>query len=825
METTNRKKGHTRWQRSKLYLAVAVSPALLLSGHSAQAQREAMLEEVLVTATRRAETDIQTTPVAVTAITGAEVDRLVPQDLGDVLVYAPNVVNGKQPGFNSANFAIRGVGQNGIILYFENQVGVTVDDFVIPHIQTANVNMLDISSVEILRGPQGTLFGKNTTGGVINVKTNRPELDANTLSLRGQVAEFGRYEGRAIGNVALGENVAARAAVMYTQSDGYYENGASFGPVADFGVGHPFAGASGQGDGDNIGGQDAFSGRFKLRWQPSERVDVNLAYEMVRDRGDTPPSVNDTPDGDYLFNALGFTRDEGDRVDVAGVTNRNGVLMEMGDKGHEIDVDGLYLNVDWDISDSYTITGFAGHRETDSWLSNTYTGEVGPVSLFDATRQDERETTQLEARISSNLSGPFDFVAGAFYQEDETVFSVAQVLGFVDLTLDSAALFGDPLFFNNNPQVLANAQDAEALALYFDGTWQLSQRWSIGAGIRYTEEKKAWTGRNQVFVQALDGGFDPDFTWRELGEPLAAADFGRFPTGVVRDDEEWNEPTYRVTLGYEPSDTMYLYGTYSRGFKSGGYNDQTGTGGNPIEPIQARPTDPETADSYEVGMRSEWFDNRLRMNLTGFYVIYDDSQQQLLAEIEADRDGDGVNESTFQETRFFNAAEIEVYGLELESAWRITDAFRIQGSLGWLESDFKEFQADTDFDGAIDTVLDGNPVARAPEWTYNLDFLYDHAFMGGRVDWNLNVNYVDEATYAYTSVAGTPDGITDERTLVNAAVTFRPDSGSWWLRAFGKNLTDEEYRLGELPVADLWVMSYYGQPSAFGIEAGVDFGG
>lgn len=825
METVNRKKGHSSWQRSKLYLAVAVSPALLLSGHSAQAQREAMLEEVLVTATRRAETDIQTTPVAVTAITGAEVDRLVPQDLGDVLVYAPNVVNGKQPGFNSANFAIRGVGQNGIILYFENQVGVTVDDFVIPHIQTANVNMLDISSVEILRGPQGTLFGKNTTGGVINVKTNRPELDANTLSLRGQVAEFGRYEGRAIGNVALGENVAARAAVMYTQSDGYYENGASFGPVADFGVGHPFAGASGQGDGDNIGGQDAFSGRFKLRWQPSERVDVNLAYEMVRDRGDTPPSVNDTPDGDYLFNALGFTRDEGDRVDVAGVTNRNGVLMEMGDKGHEIDVDGLYLNVDWDISDSYTITGFAGHRETDSWLSNTYTGEVGPVSLFDATRQDERETTQLEARISSNLSGPFDFVAGAFYQEDETVFSVAQVLGFVDLTLDSAALFGDPLFFNNNPQVLANAQDAEALAVYFDGTWQLSQRWSIGAGIRYTEEKKAWTGRNQVFVQALDGGFDPDFTWRELGEPLAAADFGRFPTGVVRDDEEWNEPTYRVTLGYEPSDTMYLYGTYSRGFKSGGYNDQTGTGGNPIEPIQARPTDPETADSYEVGMRSEWFDNRLRMNLTGFYVTYDDSQQQLLAEIEADRDGDGVNESTFQETRFFNAAEIEVYGLELESAWRITDAFRIQGSLGWLESDFKEFQADTDFDGAIDTVLDGNPVARAPEWTYNLDFLYDHAFMGGRVDWNLNVNYVDEATYAYTSVAGTPDGITDERTLVNAAVTFRPDSGSWWLRAFGKNLTDEEYRLGELPVADLWVMSYYGQPSAFGIEAGVDFGG
>ena len=178
---------HTTWQKS--LLALAIAPAVAAVGPLAQAQSPAgaQLEEVLVTATRRAETDIQTTPVAVTAITGDDVDRLIPVDLGDVLSVAPNVVNGKQPGFNSANFAIRGVGQNGIILYFENQVGVIVDDMVIPHIQTANVDMLDISSVEILRGPQGTLFGKNTTGGVVNVKTNRPELGANSLSVQGNL--------------------------------------------------------------------------------------------------------------------------------------------------------------------------------------------------------------------------------------------------------------------------------------------------------------------------------------------------------------------------------------------------------------------------------------------------------------------------------------------------------------------------------------------------------------------------------------------------------------------------------------------------------------
>ena len=103
----------------------------------------------------------------------------------------------------------------------------------------------------------------------------------------------------------------------------------------------------------------------------------------------------------------------------------------------------------------------------------------------------------------------------------------------------------------------------------------------------------------------------------------------------------------------------------------------------------------------------------------------------------------------------------------------------MQGSLGWMESEFKEFQADTNFDGTIDTTLDGNPVARAPELTYNLDVLFDHNFAGGNLGWNLNVNYVDEATYAYTVVPSTPDGITDERTLVNASVTYRPDGGSW----------------------------------------------
>ena len=798
-----------------------VAAAVLAAGATAALAQK--LEEVVVTATRRAQTDIQTTAVAVTPVSEADIARTIPRDLGDALIYAPNVIDGKQPGFKSANFAIRGVGQNGIILYFENQVGVIVDDFVIPHIQTANIEMLDIDRVEILRGPQGTLFGKNTTGGAITVNTRRPELGANSLSVQGRLARFDTAEARAVGNLAIGASAALRVAAMRREADGFYRNGARFGPVGDLGVNYPLRGATGGGDGRRVGGDKLFSGRFKLRWRPTDRLDINLAYERVRDRGESPPAVNNTPPGGaYLFNTLGFTRDPGRPLHVAASTRRDGFLLDMGRRGHEIGIDGYTLRVDWDI-DRHTVTAFAGHRETDSWLPSTYTGETGPVSLFDANRQDKRETTQFEVRVASRGGGPFNWVGGFFAQQDDTVFSVAQLLGFVDMTLDSAALFGDPLFFNNNPQVLANAQEAQALALYADASHALGQRWTLSAGLRYTREEKRWTGRNQVFVQALGGTFDPGFTWRNLPEPLAAADFRRFPTGVVRDRQDWNEPTWRLALSYRASDDIYTYATYARGFKSGGYNDQTGTGGNPIEAVQARPVNPETADSYEIGLRSEWLDNRLRLNLSGFYVIYDDSQQQLLARIAADRDGDGVNESTFQETRFFNAARINARGLEFEGAWRLSDELTLRGSLGWLDSEFDEFRADTDFDGRIDTDLSNSAVARAPQFTANLDLLYGWEFFAGSLDWALNLNYVDDAVYAYTAVADTPDGLTDERTLVNASATFRPNRGGWWLRAFGKNLSDETYRVGELPVANLWVMAFYGAPRVLGVEAGMDF--
>jgi len=776
----------------------------------------AELEEVMVTATRRAETDIQTTPVSVSALTTRDIEELVPRDLGDISVQVPNFIAGKQPGFRSAAFAMRGVGTTSIIVYQDAQVGVTIDDFVLPSVQTQNMEMFDIEQIEVLRGPQGTLFGKNTTGGVINVKTKRPRLEETTVDLQGKVEEYGRYEGRVAVNFGM-ESLAFRAAMMYAESDGYYENGAEYGPVTAFDPAHPALGTTGKGDGSDIGGDEVFSGRFKALWQPTDDFTAMAQYEIIRDDGDSPPSVNTTPIGSPLaFNALGLTQDSGDAVKNAAVTNRDDLLLNMS-KGHQIDVDGYYLNLDWTVGD-YTLSSVTGYREQDSELPSTYTGEVGPNSLFDANRVDERQTFQQEVRIASDLDGPFNFVAGGFYQEDETTFCVVQVLGFLDLFGLGSANFGDPTFWDNNPQVLCNEQDASNWAVFGDFTWDLTDRLSFGGGLRYTEEEKKWTGRNQRFFQFLDPNY-PDLTWQDFkGNVLGAANFNKYSDGVLKDDETWDEPTWRATISYELSDTMFTYFTYARGFKSGGYNDQSGTSQAPLTPASIAPTDPEKADSFELGFKSDLWDNRLRLNLSAFYVEYTDAQRDLVASFETPQGG------TFQETRFFNAADMTAAGFEAEFTAAVTDNLTLRGNLGYLDSEYDEFTADTDYDGVDDVDLTDAEVNRAPEWQWNLDAIYQHNFLGGDMRWVANANYVDEAVFVYSVVGPQYNGITDDRTLFNASVTWTESKGNWWVRLYGKNLSDEEYRVGELPVADIWTFAYFGEPRAFGIEAGYFFG-
>lgn len=778
------------------------------------------LAEIVVTATRR-DSDLQTTPVAVSAIDQSLIAQSTPRDIGDLSVFVPNFSAATITGFNAASFSIRGVGQNSIIVYFEPPVAVLVDDFVMPSVQTQLLDTFDVEQVEVLRGPQGTLFGKNTTGGAVTVRTIRPEL--GYLGVEGRVfaGEFGTFEMQGAANVPIGDNLALRFVLGHEESDGYYENGACYGPVVSF-VASEFAGAEGCGDGSSLGGTDVWAARVKLLWEPTDSLSALLQYEYIRDRSDSIPTVNETPaSAAFLFDTLGVgaATASSDPLENAGISNREDVLLHMA-SGQEIDVDGVYLNVDFE-TDFGTFTSVTGYRNQESRLPNTYTGQapVAPdgevLSLFDANRSDDRETWQQELRFASDLGGPFDFVAGAFHQNDETSFCVSQILGFLDLA-SGPLPFGT---WNQTPYVLCNAQDAQSTAVFLEGTYQITPEITFTAGGRYTWEDKTWYGRQQVFIAQLDGGFDPSIS---VSEALDANVFD-YPAGVIAVDANASEPTWRASLGWQASDNIYAYATYSRGFKGGGFNDQIG-GFHPFvnpdgtddldafaEASQA--TDPERADSFEIGIKTETLDRRLRFNLTGFYVDYSNLQKQIVVPIE-------VGGQQNQVTRFFNAAEATVKGLEIEAVAVPIDGLTLRGVVGYQDGEYGEYV--TPIPAGYD--LSTAPLDRLPEWQWTLDANYqlplgDHVLM-----FNGNMSYVGRNLFTQSITDPSENTYLNARTLINASITLSEADDSYFVRVVGRNLTDKRYRTASQVVGGLWANSQYGAPRFFGVEFGVRLG-
>ena len=750
------------------------------------------LEEVLVTATRRGETDLQSTPIAVSALTGDEFDAIFAQNIGEVALFVPNFSAAQITGFNAAGFAMRGASQTDILVYWEPPVGVLIDDFVVPHMQTQLLEPFDIEAVEVLRGPQGTLFGKNTTAGVVNVRTKRPSFEGTQIDATMRAGSFGRFDIMGALNLPLGETTALRVSAMNSNSDGYYKNGKAspnsvVGPVA--------------GNGGDIGGDDVQTARVKLLWTPSENVDVLFQYEFLRDRSDSPPSVNETdPLAPQAWNLLGFPGvSSGDPLDQAGVTLRDDGL-RMAD-GHQVDVDGLYMNINWDLG-NYNLTSVTGQRNQDSRLPSTYTGEVF-ASLFDASRDDERETFQQELRLTSQYDGPFNWVGGIFYQSDETSFNVLQFLGLLDLF--GASVPG--VLDNNNPLIITNNQDMDSIAGFFDFTYDFAETWSVSAGIRYTREEKTFFSRPGTpiilyGVTTADYPFDPN-------------DTGRFPCSTTNpldcqvDTQTWNEPTYRLLVSNQFTDDVYGYASFAHGFKSGGYSDQAGSGLQ--APLELTRYDPEEADSLEFGIKADLMDNTLRLNTAVFFAEYTDMQRAAIAQ-----------QGAFQETVVFNAAEVPAWGIEFEGTALLSDNLTMRFNFGYLDAEYDEFLLDLNLDGTPDQDLSGRPVTRAPEITAGVDFMYDFDIQNGGLQGMLGAFYEDESTYYYAADGAQFDTFLQERTLINASLTYTAASENWYVAFFGKNLTDERYRNASQYVGGLWTFSTYAPPREYGIEFGIN---
>lgn len=782
-----------------------------------QAAQDSGLSDIIVTATRR-DTNLQSTPVAVSAVDAGLIKQAAPRDIGDLSTYVPNFSAAKITGANAASFALRGVSQNNVIVYFEAPVGVLVDDFVMPSVQTQLLDTFDIAQVEVLRGPQGTLFGKNTTGGALTVRTKKPELGKFGVEGRASYGSFNTWQAQGALNVPLGDTLALRLVGSYQKSDGYMRNGYCYGPITPLGP-SKYAGATGCGDGQRIGGTDVVSGRAKLLFEPSDATSILVQYEILRDRSDPAVAIMDTPPGSaFLFNLLGAT---GTQNAVGDPLKRHGAMFRtdnylMGGQSR-IDVDGVYVNANFDIGPG-TLTSVTGYRNQRSRLPNTTTGDGvitaadgDQLSLFDLNRSDNRKTFQQELRFASDFGGAFDFVSGIFYQHEDIGFCVAQTLGFLDLT-GGTTPYGP---YNNNPYIMCNSQRSDSTAAFAEGTWKITDKLTLTVGGRYTWENKRWQGRQQSFIQDITG--DPTATWASM--PLMdLVDFNRFSNGVVTTKASFREPTWRGSLGYRFTRDLYLYATYSRGFKGGGFNDQIGSFapfGTNLEAFReaAAATKPEIADSYEAGIKTQFLDRRVRFNLTGFYVKYKDLQKQIVTPLTA-------NGQTFQVTRFFNAASAEVKGIEAELTAIPFEGLTLRGNLGYQDGKYNSYV--TPIPAGYD--LATAPLDRAPKWQWAADANYQvpvndqfTAFVNG------NIAYTGSNLFSQSITSPDENAYLEARTIVNASIGFNGPDDAYTVRLIGRNLTDKRYKTAKLIVGGLWTFSNYAPPRSWAIEGSFKF--
>jgi len=876
-----------------LAIVLAAAPS---TGLFAAEGRSKALEEVVVTATRREESQ-QDVPIPMTAVSGEALERAFAQDLRDLTQASPNVALEPVGIFqNAAAFVIRGQGTADIESASDSKVAILVDGVVQGRVSTALSDLVDVRSVEILRGPQGTLFGRNTIAGAVQIHHNAPEHNEMIYGGSAQIGDFGRRDLKGVLNLPILEDrLTARIAAKSTEHDGYWEN--------------EWLG------GRDRGATDRLTVLPSLRFTPNERLDMVFRGEWSKTRDDTyltsshhycrddPATLftgggsgpGGAPDNDLvittqtLYNLVVLGQDPftaaGNAASLCGVPieDQNSddeysvVNTEDRGQGAEVDVWGITAEFNYDLKDLGTLTYIGNYREVDEDI--IFTIDVAPHDLFAGRRVQEHDQFSHELRFASNFSDRYDFVVGGYYFEQE--YTMLQesfgILFAPNILLTTPDPGGAPTLSFTDPTTQGQAgwsnQVNDAWAVFGQGNWHLTPKLTLTAGGRYTVESKDFShcgvgagdplasfgsgtqGCNDVslytvdFTTVLPGvltplyGLNPAIGFDASGGAEGGCVPVLDPSGGpitcnnrLRGDESWEEFTPMAGVSYQLSDDILLFATYARGFKSGGFNGRATT------PTTIGPYDPETADNYEVGIKSEWFDSRLRVNLNAFYAEIQDFQQAFI------RPSQGAGG---QETVQANLGEVQNEGFELEMQWLPTPSLNLWGNLSFLDIKQKGFCTDGDgfsgsdpdnppppgpfsselpqcapaeritneigqFLGWLVPTDNSNllPGPRAPEWTAALGFSYEFDLQSlGRLSVSADWQYTSEQLVA-ASRATELDGVRQfngdllshfrkTADIYNASIVWRDRSEKWRISAFGKNLTDEMYNQATTNVGGL----------------------
>jgi len=742
------------------YLSVAIA-ALLLFPAMGQAQEEApasseheakTLDDVVVTARRREET-IQDVPIAVSAFTAQALEKLNVRDLSDLDANVPNLTVYAARGSNTTLTAyIRGVGQSDPLWGVDPGVGLYMDDVYIARPQGALLDVFDVERVEVLRGPQGTLYGKNTIGGAIKYVSKGLDPDFNG-SAQVTVGNYGQKDLKfAIGG-GLGEGaLRGRIALATLNNDGFGKNIITGDPVSD---------------------KNILAWRASIGAYVNDDINFQFAIDQVQDdsgvRGARMLEMNRYDP--ILTPGTGPFLPMDSRYDV-----RNGMP-----NVNETTLRGASLTANWRMNDNWTFKYIVAKRESDTETNIDFDVTPDPITDVKAFYNDEQVTNEIQLNFDGG--GRARGVIGLYSFDG---YAGGQVLNnFFNLS------FGD-----TQGKVFT-----ESLALYADWTFDLTDRVSLDVGARWTDEDKHAIVFNRAYSDA---------TFQH--QTAVAADFDKTVS--------FSNISPKVSLDFQATDNVLLYALASRGFKSGGYNIRA----NSIAvPRSAEPFDDEQVDSFEIGSKMGFLDDRLLLNLSAFHNKYKDMQLSVFTQLpEGGFFGD-----------FTNAGKGTVQGVEAEWQFFPTEHFGITGNLAWLDAKYDEYLFFDPSIGQTINIADEEKFTNAPEFSGTINLEFRTNVGAGNLLARVGYTYQDDViattetrrqTTPPLSQFGRPPISQDAYGLLGASVIWSLDD-HWTLTLQGSNLTDKEYLVTGYNLAEAVGVytGFYGAPRQYSLSVRYDF--
>ncbi|KAA1193290.1 TonB-dependent receptor [Pseudohalioglobus sediminis] len=773
------------------FLSLAVIAAVGATDYAA-----AQLEEVVVTARKRSES-LQDVPMAVSAFNTAQLQDAQVDRIEDLERMTPNITLTETGGLQAGSVVVfmRGIGNDP---QFAQGVGIYVDDVYMNRATGSLLEVYDVERIEMLKGPQGNLYGRNTIGGAIKYVSREP-TDELTGDIEFKTGEFDLMQVK--GNISgpiIGDTLLGNFGALYRERDGIQENTL---------------------DGEEYWDQDVSAYRGALVWNATDNLRFKLAGDYNKD--ESAPRVPNRSGVaadimaqlDFFTNGANFFLAPGTGLlqtpnDVSLPSDPDEISTEQGAllNQYEIESTTLSLTIDWDIGDRWALKSITAQRDTDH------------VQPFDFDGSEQRFIHTINDREFEDFSQEF--------QLNYTGDSLAAVMGVYYLD-GSAAISGSttqyPRLLGSTLQVkdtFVDDRDIESMSVYANVDWDFAESWQLSLGGRYTkdekEERQEATVNQQIYAVALANapfGIVPLAIAPGQGDAAAASpNFAgwatpftdainiSFPEPTYAKDD-WTEFSPSARLTWFTTDDVMVYAGFSSGFKSGGFQNQSG---------KSTAYDPETVDSYTLGMKTTWLDGSLRANGEIFFNDYQDKQ---LATI-------GLRDGNLEEF-VDNVGELETSGAEIELTWLPAISGLTLGlNVGYLDVDVKKF------DSAEGDLADTTAIGFSPEWTVQGRVSYDFDLS----DWGSMMVGTD-VSYRTESYTNSPIDLTspaadaqiqEEHAIWNAIAAFRSANGHWRVALEGKNLEDKRVITNTFDLT-LFQTAGYNMPRTWAVSVGYEF--